>query len=276
MSTHEKIFLIITCILYVSVIIAYGRRKTRSKAVFILLPIALVTHLISVAIRWIQAGHPPVFGTYEATLAASWFLLLTAFLAVKRHREAVLLIPLTAFFALLHVAYGLTFNVEHIPLTISEQSIWVDLHALAAWLAYGELSISFLLASLLLLQRAEWFPKSGFFEHSLSMEILDELVFKYLVLGFLFHTAMFALGSYYSSILFGKWWTWDPVDSLFLLSWFIFAIIIHLRLFYGWKGERMAKLVLIGMAALLISYWSLVYIPWATYHIFDIDLKLHG
>lgn len=277
MLTSEALFLGLACALYGAVIAAYWIKAAGRKAVFSVLQAGLVCHLVSAGIRWAEAGHPPIFGTYEATLAGSWFLLLSAFLAAKSYSYIESVIPWTALFALLHIAYGLTFNTAHVPLTISELSIWVDLHALFAWIAYGEYTVSFFLAGDLLLKTRGKHPeRHNGQEAGVNPEILDELILKYLVLGFIFHTLMFALGSYYSSILYGKWWTWDPVDTLFLISWLLFGIIIHLRLFYGWKEERMARLVLIGMATILIGYWSLTYIPWATYHIFDIDLKLHG
>ncbi|MDT8316482.1 MAG: cytochrome c biogenesis protein CcsA [bacterium] len=268
----EFICLLMAGIAYWGAIILSFREASRRIALYFIMPAALIVHLASAIIRWVAIGHPPVFGTYEATLAASWFMPLTALLAVKRHRQIELIIPWTALFALLHLAYGFTFNTARIPITISEQSIWVDLHAMAAWLAYGELFISFLLSLMLLMKTGGATILKGL----PSEELMDELIFKYLVLGFIFHTLMFALGSYYSSTLFGKWWTWDPVDTLFMISWIIFGLIVHMRLFYGWKNERMAKLVIIGMITIFIGYWSLVYIPWATYHIFDIGLKMHG
>lgn len=272
MTKFELLFLIIAAFFYLTTTGVYFIKSKRALC-HGTLSLALLCHLISVAIRWYEAGHPPVFGTYEATLMASWFIPLTALLAVRKHGNIDLIIPWTVVFALLHLAYGFIFNTAHIPLTISEQSIWVDLHALSAWLAYGQFTIAAVLSGLLLYKGGE--PEKG--PAGLpSVAILDELILKYLVLGFIFHTLMFALGSYYSSILYGKWWTWDPVDTLFMISWMIYGIIIHLRLFYGWKEITMACLVLIAMVTILAGYWSLVYIPWATYHIFDIDLKLHG
>jgi len=271
MSTPEITFLIVAVILYLIAITVWLLKVNRVLILYLLLPLAITTQLLSAAIRWYEAGHPPVFGTYEATLAASWFMVVATFLAVNRHRKSDLLIPFMLFLALLHIVYGLTFNTSHIPLTISEQSIWVDLHALFSWLAYGAYCIAFVLSLFYLLKNR------GMLTDNLpSLEMLDELIFKYMTLGFIFHSTMFAFGAYYSSILYGKWLVWDPVTILWLISWLFYGLIIHLRLFYGWTRERMARLVIVGMVTILAGYWSLIYVPWATYHIFDIDLKMHG
>lgn len=270
MSTPELAFLSISVFFYIFTIAAFLLNFKKKFIIYLLLPLTITAQLASAAIRWYQAGHPPVFGTYEATLAASWFMVTATFLAVYRHRKSDLLIPYMLLLALLHIIYGLTFNTSHIPLTISEQSIWVDLHALFSWLAYGAYSIAFVLSVFYLVRNRAWFS-----EKLPSVEMLDELIFKYMSLGFIFHSTLFALGSWYSSILYGKWLVWDPVTILWLISWLFYGLIIHLRLFYGWTGNKIAPLVIIGMVTILAGYWSLVYVPWATYHIFDIDFKTH-
>ncbi|MDH3973848.1 MAG: cytochrome c biogenesis protein [Deltaproteobacteria bacterium] len=271
MSEFEIVFLAAAAFLYLFSITAFFLNLKRTLILYVILPLAIAAQLASAAIRWYQAGHPPVFGTYEATLAASWFMAAATFLAVNSYRKSELLIPCMLFLALLHIVYGLTFNTAHIPLTISEQSIWVDLHALFSWLAYGAYCIAFVLSLFYLAK-----DRALLAGNLPSPEMLDELIFKYMTLGFIFHTTMFALGSYYSSILYGKWFVWDPVTILWLISWLFYGLIIHLRLFYGWTREKMARLVIVAMVTILAGYWSLVYIPWATYHIFDIDLKMHG
>ena len=108
-----------------------------------------------------------------------------------------------------------------------------------------------------------------------QLDIIDELAFRYINFGFVNHTVMFALGSYYSSILFGTWWRWDPVFSISLMAWLLLGLTIHLRLFFNWNGRRAAWLFVLVFSVLNISYWGMVYLPTgSTFHIFDVDLKL--
>lgn len=230
----------------------------------------------SAGIRWYAIGHPPVFGTYEAVLAGSWFLLLyTAFSykSIHGHFRALALttIPIAVFLLL----YGLTFNTERIPLTISERSLWVDFHALFSWLAFGSYAAAACLAGgYLLVASGQWSGASG--KQNLEPEVLDDLIFRYINWGFIGHTIMFALGSYYSSILFGVWWQWDLVNSTSLITWLAYGLAIHMRLFYGWKGKRGANLAIVCFLTAIVSYWGLIYFPpGSTYHVFDIELKAH-
>lgn len=233
----------------------------------------LAFHLASAVTRWIGIGHPPVFGTYEATLSASWFLMLFVALSFRSvHRQFRLLVLTAVPIALLLLSYGVAFfDTSRIPLTISERSLWVDFHALFSWLAFAPFTLAFCLSGFYL-----WSTRSrGASAPALSPDdTVDELAFRYITLGFVSHSVMFALGSYYSSILFGTWWRWDPAFSLSLMAWLLVGLYIHLRLFYHWNGKRAARFFLAIFALIGFSYWGLIYLPAGrTFHVFDLDLK---
>lgn len=290
MTFFETALLAAAAALYLAAF--FMAQKGLARYGFFSLVAGLVLQLASVTLRWVGSGHPPVFGTYEATLCASWFLLLfVAFAYRSVHRHFRLLVLTSVPLALLFLLYGLVlFNTARMPLTISELSLWVDFHALFSWLAFAPFTLAFCLSGFYL-----WSTRSGAASGLDSMlrssearenvialtspqrqlDIIDELAFRYVNFGFVSYTVMFALGSYYSSILFGTWWLWDPVFSISLLAWLLIGLYIHLRLFYNWNGRRAARLFVLVFSVLNISYWGMVYFPMgSTFHIFDIDLKL--
>lgn len=287
MTISEGLFLAAAGALYLmSFLLARAGRVTQG---FVSIAAALAMHLASAVIRWVGVGHPPVFGTYEATLAASWFLLLfVAFSFRSVHRHFRLLVLTSVPVALLLLVYGFVFfGTERIPLTISERSLWVDFHALFSWLAFAPFTLAFCLSGYWLWsaesKRAGALvahPDQGVSDVNRQEPnipdpgLVDELAFRYIAFGFFNHSVMFALGSYYSSKLFGAWWRWDPVFSLSMMAWLLAGIYIHLRLFYNWNGRRAARLYMVVFAVIALSYWGLVYLPAeATFHVFDIDPK---
>lgn len=216
-----------------------------------------------IGIRWFDTGHPPIFGTFEATLCASWMLILFSVLIDRKTQFARIVIPIAA----LTLFYGLNFDKTGKPLVISEQSYWVYFHALFAWIAYGFYIFSFAGAVTIIIYRLSTI--------SYQLYELDLFTYQTLLWGFLAQTIMFALGSYYSIRLHGSWWVWDPVEYLFVVSWCLYAIPIHGRILYGWGPQRIAWLILLGMVGTILFYWGLIYFPWATYHIFDTEIKIH-
>lgn len=224
--------------------------------------VALVAAVVAWAVRWRSAGHLPVFGTWESALSLSVAVLAVPVVAARRLRPA--LWPASGLLAAVLIVHAFSFDPTAYALTISERSLVVDVHAVVAWAAGAALAANAGLAAACLLARETALPRlHGPLASALSA-------------GFLLHSAMLATGSLYAFMLFGRTWSFDPVESLGLLAWLAYGTLLHLHLFARWEGERLARWCLGVFVLLVISYRCIVYFPpSSTYHIFDMDRRLH-
>jgi ABC-type transport system involved in cytochrome c biogenesis permease subunit len=95
-------------------------------------------------------------------------------------------------------------------------------------------------------------------------------------LGFVLHSAMMASGSIYKFLLFGRAWSFDPIETLGLVAWVAYGSLLHMHLLSGWNGRRLAYWCVGLFVLLIVSYRVIVYFPsWSTYHIFDMDIRMH-
>ena len=214
--------------------------------------------------RWSAAGHLPLFGTYESSLSLAVAVLVAALVARFRSPAPAGIWPVACGTAALLVAHGLQFDPTVYALTISERSWVVDVHAILAWAAFGGLLANAGIALRRLVGRA-------------GIETqLDRLLAFTLSLGFVLHTGMMVSGSFYKFLLFGEAWTFDPIETLGLVAWISYGTLLHMHLFAGWEGRRLARWCLGLFVLLVVSYRGIVYFPaWSTYHIFDMDLRIH-
>lgn len=215
---------------------------------------------LSIIPRWIQTGHPPIFGTYENTIAAVWSLSL-AVLVLIRHQDdahrslgralALWTIPLLAF--------GWFFDMTAFPLTISERSLLVDLHVLFAWSAHTVLLMASTAAFMIVRGRVS---ES---EHAW----LDGLMFRTGGYGFAALSLMIGVGSTYSYLLFGDWFKWEVAEVFAATAWMGYATAIHAALMFSWKGKRLAYAMLAVLPLMIATFWV-----WSiysgTYHHFEI------
>lgn len=216
---------------------------------------------VALVMRWAQAGHPPIFGTFENTLTAA-VCLLGAAAWTCRSRSGVGRWAWAAPWALTLLLYGTQFRHEAVALTISEQSVWVDVHVVFAWTAF----VTLLLASSLAFARA-----AGRTFWGLSPQEADEYLGRLVNLGFLALTATLVVGSWYLYVLFGVFWKWEIVETLTLAAWLGYGMVAHARYFYGLDGRRLAAAVLVVLPVLVLSFWVWSVFP-GTYHFFDIPL----
>ena len=151
------------------------------------------------------------------------------------------------------------------PMVASLQSFWLYIHIFFAWLAYGAYTVSCGAAVVYL-------TKSGK-NKSADGEVLgrlDELMFRSVVFGFITDAIMIAAGAIWAKSLWGAYWSWDPVETWSLLSWLIYGVALHLRITMGWRGRRLAWLLVFAIIGVLVSFWGVNLVMEGSSHVFNV------
>ncbi len=224
-----------------------------------------------IAWRWQAIGHPPVMGSFEYSMACAWFLIVGTLL-LRRVREwrslPVGVLPTSV----IVIVWGVFFKTDRMALTISERSLWVELHALVAWIAFFAATAA-VWACVLSVVRA-WEDKRG---RALPMAAAlpsrkwaDEMVMQAVTYSFVGVSAVLATGAWYSWLLFGETWRWDMVEVLGLITWIVLGLAMHARIFYGWRGLRLAILYSAAYLGMVSMYWLLALVPFMSYHYFEL------
>jgi cytochrome c-type biogenesis protein CcsB len=73
-------------------------------------------------------------------------------------------------------------------------------------------------------------------------------------LGFPFLTIGIFSGAIWANETWGSYWNWDPKESWALITWFIFAIYLHIRMNRDWQGRKLVIVVFWGFLIILICY----------------------
>jgi cytochrome c-type biogenesis protein CcsB len=266
-NTLEGIFLWLCVLGYVVAFVGMlaGLVFNREKAMkggWKLLIATVALHTFSILTRWGATGHIPVMGAYENSLLGAWFVALI-FLGSGRwipgiRSLGVVVIPIV----LVMLGNGIMSGAELQPLAPAFQSNWLFVHVIFAWLAYG----SFLFAAglgiaFLMKNSAERRGKSGRISKKIpDLDIVDNLIFRFIIFGFIADTVMIATGSIWAHGLWGRYWGWDPIETWSLVSWLIYGAAVHLRLTRGWKNRRMAWLAIGAIVSVIISFFGIGFI----------------
>ncbi|MBI5062206.1 MAG: cytochrome c biogenesis protein CcsA, partial [Desulfatitalea sp.] len=83
--------------------------------------------------------------------------------------------------------------------------------------------------------------------------------YKSIVIGFPMLTLGIITGAAWANYAWGSYWSWDPKETWSLITWFIYAGMLHLRMMRGWRGNRIALLSIIGFLAVLFTYFGVNY-----------------
>jgi len=152
-------------------------------------------------------------------------------------------------------------NHEITPLMPALRSYWLYLHVITAFIGYAGFTVGFGGAVAYLLK--EYFPNNRFVKNFLPRkEILDEITYKSIAIVFPVWTASIILGAAWANEAWGGYWSWDPKEVWSLIVWLFFGAYLHARHLMGWRGKKVAWMVVIGFITVLICYFAVnLYFP---------------
>ncbi|HEY6872957.1 MAG TPA: cytochrome c biogenesis protein CcsA [Geobacteraceae bacterium] len=249
----------------------FSKNKLLKIAGFLVLP-AFLAHTTLFGMRWVRTGWFPANGELENALTAGWFAIAFTVYLFARNRStsgvALFTVPAT----LLLMGYGVMKAPSPLPMEASLKSSWLLIHVLFAQLAFGSylLVSGFGLLYVLKDRRIRSENAIGFYGRFPALEIIDELMFKFVIYGFIAQAIMIVSGSIWAKELWGSYWGWDPVEVWALVSWLLYGLSIHLRVTLGWRGRRLAWLMIFLLSTVIISYWGINIVVENSKHIFGV------
>ncbi|HET7773097.1 MAG TPA: c-type cytochrome biogenesis protein CcsB, partial [Burkholderiaceae bacterium] len=80
-----------------------------------------------------------------------------------------------------------------------------------------------------------------------SFEVMDDVMYKAIAIGFAFFTIATILGALWAAEAWGAYWQWDPKETWALIVWLNYAAWLHLRFIKGLRGTFAAYWAVIGL-----------------------------
>ncbi len=204
----------------------------------------LLIHFVTIGARITYTGHIPVASRYENILTGAAVVMLFNLVAIARRRNLEPLLVFAAPFTLLMLGYALLNQPYFTTMSPVLDNLWMFVHVFFAWLSYGSYSVAAAVGVLYLLRDRKRYREAppervpALLQRAPALPVLDDLVYRFVVYGFVAHVVMIATGAVWARDLWGSYWSWDPVETWSLLSALLYGLWIHLRLALRWRGAR--------------------------------------
>ena len=220
----------------------------------------VVLGLTGMLVRWYESyligadvGHIPVSNLYEvfilfSLITAMFYLYYEQHYATRQLGAFVMLVISGAVVFLMW--YTVTRDAAEIqPLVPALQSWWMKIHVPANFIGYGTFALSAMVAAAYLLK------SSGYLVDRLpSLEVLDDVMYKAISVGFAFFTVATILGALWAAEAWGGYWSWDPKETWALIVWLNYAAWLHMRLMTGLRGRVAAWWALVGLLVTTFAF----------------------
>ncbi|MEA1967404.1 MAG: c-type cytochrome biogenesis protein CcsB [Thermodesulfobacteriota bacterium] len=220
-----------------------------------------------ILLRWVESyqmgyGHAPFSNMYESLVFFSWTVAVLYIFVEYKYRERIIGVFTTPLIFLAIAYASLSPNVADkiTPLIPALKSNWLIAHVITCFLGYAGFAVAFGF-SIMYLIRPEKSDKESFLSKLPSLGMVDELTHQMVIFGFLFLTIGIITGAVWANSAWGTYWSWDPKETWSLITWFIYAIMLHLRTMRGWHGKKIAWVSIIGFMAVLFTYFGVNLLP---------------
>jgi cytochrome c-type biogenesis protein CcsB len=230
-------------------------RKPLSRLGTVALAAGFILHTLALISRYIEAGYAPITNLHESLSFFSWAIVGVYLILYLKYRVDVLAAFISPMAAVLIILASL-FPKEILPVAPVLNSFWLPIHVTLAFIGDAMFALAFAAGVMYLIQERQIKSKKiGPFYYRLpALKVLDDLSYRCLTLGFPLLTLGIITGSVWAESAWGSYWSWDAKETWSLITWFLYAALLHGRLTVGWRGRRAAIFAIVGFAVLVFTF----------------------
>ncbi|MGZ8428966.1 MAG: c-type cytochrome biogenesis protein CcsB [Candidatus Deferrimicrobiaceae bacterium] len=238
---------------YLSFIVTQKERGARLGRMLLL--VGVIVHAAGFALRYAVAGYTPITNLFESL---SFFALAIAatFLVIEVRYNLRTLGSFVAPLAFTFSVFAAFLPGEVAGLAPALNSYWLPIHVLLLFVGDAVFAVAFGAGIMYLLQEKQVKRKKmgALFKRLPSLDVLDDVNYRCLTIGFPLLTMGIITGSIWAEYAWGSYWSWDPKETWSLITWLLYAALLHGRLTVGWRGRKAAILAIVGFGAVLFTF----------------------
>ncbi|HEX7125078.1 MAG TPA: cytochrome c biogenesis protein CcsA [Thermodesulfobacteriota bacterium] len=210
-------------------------------------------HSASLVARYVGDRVSPTASLLEALSFFAWAIVGASIVFQSRYRMPVLgafATPLAAMLLLVASTSG-----GAAPPPSSVPGVWLPIHVGLVFLGDALLALAACAGLMYILQERTLKAKRGGWvtRRFPSLEVLDAVNVRSLTIGFLLLTLGLLSGGVIARFASGAITWWEPTVVFSILTWVLYAVLLHGRVTVGWRGHRAAVLAIAGFVAVLVT-----------------------
>lgn len=221
--------------------------------------LGMVFHLVSLVEAVTSAGQLTLASVHNSESLLAFLIMavfMLAYLFYKTTSPGIVIFPIV--FLITFVAA--TGQQPFLQMSPSTRHGWLLTHIALIFTGYAALSLSFGASLLYLIQERMLKSKrpGGMFGRLPSLQVIDDIGYRSLLLGFPFMTLGLIAGTVIAENTYGRVDLLDPKIMLSVLMWAVYLVMVYTRWNAGWRGRKAALLASVAFAAAIVA-WSANY-----------------
>jgi len=221
--------------------------------------LSAVLHVAGVVLRGVAAQRPPWGNMYEFINLTSFCGLVAAAVVLRRPQYRSLWVFVLVPVLILLTVSGRWLYTSAAPVMPALQSYWLPIHVSVVSLGSGVFLVAGVASILFLLKMSPLGEpdRQGVLArivHRLpDPQTLDRIAYRTTIFAFPVFGFGVIFGAIWAEEAWGRYWGWDPKETVSFIAWVVYAAYLHARSTAGWRDKKAAWINVVGFAAMVFN-----------------------
>jgi cytochrome c-type biogenesis protein CcsB len=221
------------------------------KAGLALVYVGIAMLLVCIVLRGLATARVPWGNMYEfINLTCLSGLVAGAIVLRKPQYRALWVFVLVPVLILLTVS-GRWLYTNAAPVMPALQSYWLPIHVSVVSLGSGVFLVAGVASILFLLKMS--FPDNAFAQRLPDGQTLDRIAYRTTIFAFPVFGFGVIFGAIWAEEAWGRYWGWDPKETVSFIAWVVYAAYLHARSTAGWRDKKAAWINVVGFVAMVFN-----------------------
>ncbi|OBF51291.1 c-type cytochrome biogenesis protein CcsB [Mycobacterium sp. 852002-53434_SCH5985345] len=215
--------------------------------------------LACIVLRGLATLRPPWGNMYEFINLTCMCGLLAGALVLRRPQYRPLWVFLLVPVLILLTVSGRWLYTNAAPVMPALQSYWLPIHVSVVSLGSGVFMVAGI-ASILFLLRTSRLGEAGaegalarIVQRFPDAQTLDRVAYRTTIFAFPVFGFGVIFGAIWAEEAWGRYWGWDPKETVSFVAWVIYASYLHARSTAGWRDRKAAWINVAGFVAMVFN-----------------------
>ncbi|MEO3758635.1 c-type cytochrome biogenesis protein CcsB [Mycobacterium sp. B14F4] len=218
--------------------------------------------LACIVLRGLATSRVPWGNMYEFINLTSFCGLVAAAVVLRRRQYRALWVFVLVPVLILLTVSGRWLYTNAAPVMPALQSYWLPIHVSVVSLGSGVFLVAGVASILFLLKMSRFGdPRNGTAEGPLvrvvsrlpDPQTLDRIAYRTTIFAFPVFGFGVIFGAIWAEEAWGRYWGWDPKETVSFIAWVIYAAYLHARSTAGWRDKKAAWINVAGFVAMVFN-----------------------
>ena len=215
--------------------------------------------LLCIALRGLATTRVPWGNMYEFINLTCLSGLVAAAIVLRRAQYRTLWVFVLVPVLILLTVSGRWLYTNAAPVMPALQSYWLPIHVSVVSLGSGVFLVAGVASILFLLKMSKLGdPDSDgavarIMQRLPDAQTLDRIAYRTTIFAFPVFGFGVIFGAIWAEEAWGRYWGWDPKETVSFIAWVIYAAYLHARSTAGWRDKKAAWINVVGFVAMVFN-----------------------